>query len=145
MGTVQMTTNINNRSCGDCTACCEGWHTSNIRGHEMYPGRPCHFFGKSCTIYEFRPESCKSYQCAWLDDDRSAFPEWLRPDISGVICDWRPWSGGSYLEVREMGKQIDSKVLSWLYEFGASRNLSMRVQVNGHWHNHGSEEFMREF
>ncbi|HEY5682465.1 MAG TPA: SEC-C metal-binding domain-containing protein, partial [Sulfuricaulis sp.] len=29
------------RHCGTCTACCDGWVRMNIRGHEVYPGKPC--------------------------------------------------------------------------------------------------------
>lgn len=143
--TTRMSTTVTTRYCDECTACCQGWHSSNIRGHDMYPGRPCHFFSNKCTIYDFRPDSCKSYRCAWLNDDRSEFPEWFRPDLAGVICDWRNTPTGRYLEVREMDKPIETRVLSWLYEFGARNGLSMRIQVNGQWHTHGSEEFVSEF
>lgn len=108
MPTNKMSTAVMNRSCGDCTACCEGWHSANIEGHDMYPGRPCHFFCKQCTIYEFRPPTCREYYCSWMLDDRKAFPEWFRPDISGVIMTHRDWEGGSYLEVRETDKKITS-------------------------------------
>ena len=29
------------KECGTCTKCCEGWLGANIKGHEMYPGKPC--------------------------------------------------------------------------------------------------------
>jgi len=41
------------RTCGGCTACCDGWLTGNILGHELAPGKPCHFRGDGgCTIYD---------------------------------------------------------------------------------------------
>lgn len=145
MPTNKMSTAVMNRSCGDCTACCEGWHSANIEGHDMYPGRPCHFFCKQCTIYEFRPPTCREYYCSWMLDDRKAFPEWFRPDISGVIMTHRDWEGGSYLEVRETDKKITPEVLSWIYEHGARNGLYMRVQINGVWHTHGDERFSSQF
>lgn len=145
MATNKATTSVMNRKCGDCTACCEGWHSADINGHIMYPGRPCHFFGKTCTIYEFRPDTCRGYYCAWMLDDRKVFPEWFRPDMSGIIMTTRDWEGGSYLEVREAGKKITPEVLSWIYEHGARHNLYMRVQIGGQWHNHGNQRFLEIF
>lgn len=143
--TKRMTTTVMNRSCGPCTACCRGSHTADVRGHIMHPGRPCHFFSDKCTIYEFRPDVCKNYFCAWMEDDRAEFAEWMRPDLSGVICDWRDWEGGRYLEVREDYKAMSADVLAWIYEFGARRNLDMKIKINGYWHLHGSERFRQEF
>lgn len=145
MTKIQSTT-IRTRSCDGCTVCCEGWHTSNINGHEMFPGRPCHFFSNKCTIYEFRPDNpCRAYACAWLEDDKNVFPEWFKPDISGVLCDWRDWEDGKYLEVREAGKKTSTEILLWLYEFSARHNLRMRIQINGQWHSHGDQRFVTAF
>jgi len=145
MATNRATTSVINRKCGDCTACCEGWQSANIDGHEMFPGRPCHFFGTTCTIYEFRPQTCKSYFCSWMLDDKKVFPEWFRPDLSGVILTHRDWEGGTYLEVRETGKEITPSVLSWIYEYGARNNMYLRVQVKGTWHSHGDQRFAESF
>jgi hypothetical protein len=112
----------------------------------MFPGRPCHFFADKCTIYEFRPDNpCRAYTCAWVQDDNNLFPEWLKPNISGVLCDWRDWEEGKYLEVREASKKISAEILSWLYELGARSNLCMRIQINGHWHTYGHQSFMERF
>lgn len=143
--TKRQSTTIRTRQCGDCTACCEGWHTSNINGHDMFPGRPCHYFSDKCSIYEFRPQNCKDYHCAWVMDDTNTLPEWLKPNISGVICDWRDWDQGKYLIVREGSKKMSADILSWLYEFGANTNLCMRVQINGHWHTYGNQDFVAQF
>jgi hypothetical protein len=78
-------------------------------------------------------------------DDSAQFPEWLRPDLSGIICDWRQWEGGSYLEVRETFKKMDSKVLAWLYDYGAEHQLNMRIKLDGYYHLHGSPEFVERF
>lgn len=111
----------------------------------MFPGRPCHFFRNGCTIYEHRPDSCKDYFCGWIMDDKNDFPEWLRPDLSGVIVDWRQWEGGSYLEVRETFKRIDPAILAWLYDYGAQNSLNIRIKLDGYYHLHGSNEFIEQF
>lgn len=141
----KQSTTVAMRECGDCTACCEGWHTSEIRGHRMFPGRPCHFFRNGCTIYKFRPDSCKDYYCAWVMDEHSEFPEWMRPDLSGIICDWREWEGTPYLEVRETYKKMDANTLSWIYDYGAQHGLNMRIKIDGYYHIHGSPEFVEAF
>jgi hypothetical protein len=128
------------RQCGDCTACCEGWHMGSVLGYDMFPGRPCQFLCNGCTIYEDRPKDpCIDYSCDWLRQD--VFPEWMRPDISKVIITTREWQDGLYYEFRETDAIISSQVLAWIYEFGAKQNHNMRVMINNHWHNYGSVEF----
>jgi hypothetical protein len=78
-------------------------------------------------------------------DDKKAFPEWFRPDLSGVILTHRDWEGGTYLEVRETGKEITPSVLSWIYEYGARNSMYLRVQVKGTWHSHGDQRFAESF
>lgn len=135
------------RECGPCTACCEGWHTAIVNGHEMYPGRPCHFFLNGCTIYKDRPKDpCVNYSCDWLNDKNNTFPEWFRPDLSGVIITTRPWGNNkSYYEFREANKPMTAANLAWIYEFGARHNHCIRIEINGYWHAHGDHEFATSF
>lgn len=141
MPTNKQTTSVINRKCEECTTCCEGALTANIEGHEIFPGRPCHFLGKKCTIYEMRPALCRNYHCAWILDADKKFPEWMRPDMSGVILTFREWPGGSYLEVLQTDKPISPHVLSWIYEHSAQYQLNMRIRIDGHWHIHGDPQF----
>jgi hypothetical protein len=39
--------------------------------------------GKGCGIYETRPDSCRVFDCVWLQKPR--LPESLRPDRSKVV------------------------------------------------------------
>ena len=82
------------RQCGECTACCDGWVTGVIEGHEMYPGTPCYFRGdQCCTIYERRPKyPCRDFLCGWLQPG-SPFPEEFRPDRLGVMMISMKWRG----------------------------------------------------
>lgn len=75
---------MNSRNCGTCTACCDGWLSSEHI--DMAPWKPCrHRTDTGCAIYAERPEQpCRTFQCAWVEAD-SALAEDMRPDRCGVI------------------------------------------------------------
>jgi uncharacterized cysteine cluster protein YcgN (CxxCxxCC family) len=84
--TMSLVIPLSERSCGTCTKCCEGWLSSNIRGHRMYPGKPCFFveIGKGCTDYENRPAMpCKVFNCEWIKNVK--LPEEFKPNNIGFI------------------------------------------------------------
>ena len=69
------------RSCGGCTACCKT-HAADVwkaKGGE-YCDR-CQI-GVGCSIYEDRPEGCRTFKCHWL---RGAGEESDRPDRLKVV------------------------------------------------------------
>jgi len=74
------------RSCGACTACCDGWLKIEVRGHEVRPGKPCPFsIDHRCSIYAERPQHpCREFICGWLVPS-SPLPDWMRPDMSNTI------------------------------------------------------------
>jgi hypothetical protein len=69
------------RECGSCSSCCTILEVAAV-------GKPVNQWcqhcdaGKGCTIYDDRPEMCRSFNCAWLlghlDDD------WY-PEKSGMV------------------------------------------------------------
>jgi uncharacterized protein len=72
--------------CGDCTLCCTLLHVtelnkpSHVRCVHLIQGvatRP------GCSIYHKRPQSCKDFECMWLQEDD--MPQELRPDRSHVV------------------------------------------------------------
>ena len=133
-----------NRSCDACTSCCEGWLSANIKGHEMYPGRPCFYLAENkCTDYEDRPATCKSYNCAWkLEPD--VFPEWMRPDLSGVIISRivLPMKLDLvHYEVAEAKGKLDVKTLNWLIQWALDRGHNLFYQIDGKHHSVGSPIF----
>ena len=139
----------NKRTCGDCTACCDGWLSGNVNGHDFYPGMPCHYSGcNGCSIYEDRPESpCKTYSCEWLVNPE--VPEWMKPSDSGVILTGKQrespdGSKQTYLEVLELGKKIDSTVLNWLFRLYLRTNIPIKVQIDGGYNWYGTTEFFQE-
>lgn len=142
--------NSSRRSCDGCTACCEGWLSANIHGHDMYPGKPCHFvsLGKGCTIYKDRPKNpCVGYQCAWIADEDNFLPEWLKPSESGIIITPRNWNVKgqkqqlTYWNVTETGKEMSATILFWLITFAEQNNISMEISVNKITHVRGPPEF----
>lgn len=113
------------RSCGSCTACCEGWLSSKII--DMEPGRPCmHCTGQGCAIYPDRPEDpCKSFQCGWLMEG-SPMPEALRPDRAGAIVifnrQWRRWR---IIVAMPVGAEIPADTLEWLKAHAREQGLPL--------------------
>lgn len=132
------------RECNGCTACCEGWLHGISHGHYFQAGRPCHFkCEKGCAIYENRPENpCKTYSCEWLNNYE--IPEWMKPNLCGVIITRRAWKNGDYLSISEMGKKIDADVLNWIFLYHYTTDVPVRIQVNGGWYNYGHKEFLDE-
>lgn len=73
-------------SCDGCTACCK-----IMKIHEL--DKPANAWcphcriGSGCGSYETRPESCRVYECVWLQSQRGGRPlaPELRPDRSRVV------------------------------------------------------------
>jgi len=125
--------------------CCQGWLEGNVNGHAFYAGAPCHFVPcTGCSIYKDRPaEPCKSYKCAWLDDE-GFLPEWFKPDVSKILCTWRKTSEGiTYLDVEECGEQIDAIHLNWLFMAHIKAGFNLRYKVKGGLNFIGSPDFVQ--
>jgi hypothetical protein len=115
----------NERRCGACTACCEGWLVSPVI--PLRPGKPClHKSAEGCTIYDTRPERpCRSFSCAWLLDDTS-FPEVMRPDVSKVILsNVGEWEGWRVVSAAPVGEQIPERTLAVLRDFSLTQRCAL--------------------
>jgi hypothetical protein len=73
-------------SCGTCTLCCCLTEVPELKKPLTIWCNYCNK-EKGCTIYEQRPESCRSFQCVWLKDKLHAS---LRPDICHVLFEQLP-------------------------------------------------------
>jgi hypothetical protein len=133
------------RSCGDCTACCDGWLAGTIRGHAMAPGTPCHFRGEGgCTIYAERPASpCRSFVCAWLAPG-SPFPEELRPDRCGVIIANVAWRGTPAYLLRSAGQDPSPALLAAMQRFSRQTGRPFFYEQNGEKLGFGPELFQQD-
>lgn len=135
------------RTCGPCTACCEGHLEGQAYGHYFYLGRPCYFVGGAgCSIYRDRPKDpCRKFNCVWLTED--ILPEWFRPDKSNVIvarCAWGPDRDLPYLKATERGSKIDSIALNLLYMYHVQTRTPLSVQIDRGWNHYGPLEFVQE-
>ena len=133
------------RECGTCTACCEGWAAGTIRGHEMRPGRHCHFLAaKKCTIYGERPQSpCRNFVCGWLAGE-SPFPEDFRPDKLGVIIIRIRWCNQPAYLLLSAGRDPDAELIAWMEEFAVRTGHPFFYSVNGEKIGFGPPEFQQE-
>jgi hypothetical protein len=120
------------RHCGECTACCDGWVTGIIEGHEMYPGTPCYFRGdQCCTIYARRPQyPCGDFQCGWLRSG-NPFPDEFRPDRLGVMVINMTWRGREAYMLRFAGRDPDVNLVAWM------RDMSERTGRPFFYEDHG--------
>lgn len=133
------------KECGECTACCDGWLTGNIRGYEMKPGNPCHFRVEKtgCGIYPERPQDpCKNFVCEWKINEE--WPDFLRPDKAGVIVSLKKTAKENFwfFSAKETGKKIDSYILSCLIQYCRKQNRDLYYEIEGRWWALGSDEFM---
>lgn len=75
---------IQANQCGPCTLCCK---VLGVPSLSKPSGVWCRFAvkGAGCNVYQDRPGSCRTFNCAWLG---SQMPGWARPDlIHGVMAD----------------------------------------------------------
>jgi hypothetical protein len=133
------------RSCGTCTACCDGWLTGNIRGHEMSVGVPCHFRGAGgCTIYEDRPaDPCRGFFCAWRLSG-NPFPESFRPDRLGVIVLTTQWRDRVAYYLVPAGRELDETFLEWMRKYSTATGTPFAFKLNGRDRGYGSPEFQQD-
>jgi Fe-S-cluster containining protein len=132
------------RKCEECTMCCQGWLKADIYGHTLLPGSPCHFLGKTCTIYKDRPNVCREYKCVWLEDSNYSIPEWMKPSLSNVIISRRRWGKNNehiYWIVLECGKTMRAEILHWIINFCDVNRIDLEYQFNDQIHRRGCAEF----
>lgn len=133
------------KECGTCTKCCEGWLSANIKGHDMYPGKPCFFveIGKGCKDYENRPkEPCKIFSCGWTDIED--MPEEFRPEVSGVIMHFKENNGNPYIVLSKAPSNPTVQYLSWAIVFARSRNTNIFWFIDDRSWWLGNEEFCKQ-
>ncbi len=133
------------RTCGTCTACCDGWVVGTIRGFPMKPGAPCHFRGEGCcTIYAERPESpCRKFICGWLMP-RSPLPDSFRPDRLGVLIVPTQWRGALAFILVNAGHDPDEATLAWMREYAHANRVPFFYESGGERYGFGPPAFQQE-
>lgn len=130
------------RECGSCTKCCEGHLAANIKGHQMYPGKPCFFveIGKGCKEYNSRPaEPCRNYICYWKLNQE--VPKRFKPEHSGVLMNWYEIEGMNYIDIVKAPNEVTVEILSWAVLHARINNLNIKWTEADRIHWFGSEEF----
>lgn len=135
------------RECNECTACCEGWLSGEVKEIKFYSGKPCHFLkGKQqlngCSIYDERPQSCKDYKCEWLSNPD--IPEWMFPAISKTILTKKIAHGFEFYELIEAGQRMDPAVLSWVVMHCVNNQYNLRYIVDGGIYKIGMSNFWQD-
>jgi hypothetical protein len=131
------------RSCGECTVCCEGWLSADIRGHKMGGGQPCHFLeAGGCSIYGSRPDLCRSFECGWLMAG-SRFPEEWRPDKVGFFIQAGEWDGGKCWLLHHTGQDPSEAVLQVMREHTKATGEPHIVVKRNSWLCYGMPEFQQ--
>jgi len=78
---MKTNTTTNQRTCGDCTACCVVLPIAELKKHRNVPCS--HICGHGCDIYNNgRPKVCRVWRCEWL---RGNVQEAYRPDKLGAM------------------------------------------------------------
>jgi hypothetical protein len=133
------------KECGTCTKCCEGWLSADIKGHKMYPGKPCFFveIGKGCKDYKNRPkEPCKNFTCGWIEIED--MPEKFKPEFSGVIMHSKPNNGNPYLVLSNAPSNPTEQYLSWAIVYARSRGANIFWQIDNRFWWLGNDEFCEQ-
>jgi Fe-S-cluster containining protein len=69
------------RDCGSCTSCCTLLEVTDA-GKAVNEWCKFCVAGKGCTIYEQRPQMCRSFSCAWLQGHVN--DDWY-PERAGIV------------------------------------------------------------
>jgi hypothetical protein len=143
MAKISLSLGKSDRTCADCTKCCEGWLGVNIAGQELSPGTGCKFVdpGVGCTIYDNRPEDiCRTFECSWRATDY--VPLHFSPKNTGQIIAVQDLEGVPYLAMAFAGKEVEPDFLSWFVTFAVGRQLNIEWSINGQLYALGSPSFM---
>ena len=82
------------KSCGGCDVCCRVYEIDEL---DKPAGRLCAHACTGCAIYEARPQTCRTFDCLWLQ--RPELDATWRPDLAGFVM--RLGEGGTTLWIDE--------------------------------------------
>jgi len=84
------------RSCGDCSLCCKVYTIPVLDKREGQWCRHCRP-GHGCSIYETRPDYCRSFICEWMREP--GFPDHWKPTRSRMVATRHPPTGFLHIQV----------------------------------------------
>lgn len=111
------------KECGTCTKCCDGTLFGVVKGHKMYPGKPCFFLqNNKCSDYENRPMyPCKKYECLWLSDPD--VPDFMKPENANVIVDIEKFENTEYMTLTKCNEEYSKEVLNFCIDYAKRKNI----------------------
>lgn len=115
------------RECGECNLCCDGVLTVKVNEHEVYPGNPCPYIcEQGCSIHKdpSRPSVCKTYKCAWLEDEN--IPEWLQPNKCNFILTFYP---DRLVMTGHPSRNVDASAFLWVATYCALYNKRLDYTI----------------
>ena len=133
------------RSCEGCTKCCEGWLQGDVRGHSMYPGKPCFFvsIGVGCKDYDNRPDfPCKDFKCEWIVNDD--LPNSLMPKDSNIIVVFDDVNGIRYARAVRAGDKVDKDSVEWYIRYYKDREINFWFELDNVNYVIGTNDFINE-
>ena len=135
------------RSCGECSACCQGWLTTHALNQDIYLDNPCsHCSSQGCNIHAERPtDPCRIFFCAWAEAG-SDFPEWMQPNQSGVITltNRTSWNKMPVDVLVSTSKDPDTKILQWFQKRCHTQHRPFIYQQNKQWFGYGPQQFQQD-
>lgn len=116
--------NVVDRACAECQACCTAVAVHEL-DKSMYT-RCQHQCDQGCSIYEQRPESCRTYYCLWQVGLLKG--EENRPDKLGIIFDFRAKGSTDVISAWELweGAADQPRVKDMLHEIGTRFVICVR-------------------
>ena len=102
------------RGCGSCNACCIAPSIVELAKGEFQACKHLRPGHQGCTVYEDRPESCRTFACGWINTEE--MPSRFRPDRCGMMTMVMKLPDGSRgISVFEISAEYEgSRLQRWL-------------------------------
>jgi hypothetical protein len=110
-------------------------------GITFHPHKPCAFLQSKCIVYNFRPQVCRKFYCAWV---QGLFPDWMRPDKTNVLISVQDWSRGQYLKVIACDQPLKKDVLNEVVKFSQEQKCPYILHDKDGVKFYGPQEFIKE-
>lgn len=134
------------KKCGSCTKCCDGTLANIVKGHTMFPGKPCFFLeiGGVCNDYDNRPKDpCVDYKCLWLQ--QPDVPDFIKPENANAIIDIATFKNRKYLRLIKSYEQHSPDILTYAIEYARYNKLPLIWNdSSGNFHHLGDNIFCLE-
>jgi hypothetical protein len=113
------------RECGSCHMCCKVFPIPET-GKRDYDVCPRLVPGKGCSQYETRPQACRDFFCAWMQD--AHLPDEWKPCNAGfVLHDPPPWAILASCDVDDPGawqrEPYHGQLHDWARQFSQGQYL----------------------